>query len=106
MQNLIAYIKTCHTHYTKCLDRFDKISVPEDLKELFSYHRQLTYVLSLKAELGRDLTANYKAGDKNELSENLTKIQKLHREVEKLHKLFSNVWLKYNKAFGLLHLCR
>ena len=49
MQNLIAYIKTCHTHYTKCLDRFDKISVPEDLKELFSYHRQLTYVLSLKA---------------------------------------------------------
>ncbi len=89
------------THYGKCLDRFDKISVPEDLKELFDYHRQLTYVLSIKAELGRKLTANYKAGDKNKLSENLANVKKLYCEVEKLHKLFSDVWLKYNKAFGL-----
>lgn len=89
------------THYGKCLDRFDNISVPEDLKELFSYHRQLTQVLSIKAELGRELTANYKAGDKSALARNLADIKKLYCEVEKLYKLFSAVWLKYNKAFGL-----
>ncbi len=89
------------THYAKCLERFDKITVPGDLKELFSYHRQLTQVLSIKAELGRNLTADYKAGDKAALTGNLANIKKLYCEVEKLYNLFSVVWLKYNKAFGL-----
>lgn len=89
------------THYTKCLERLDKITVPEDLKELFDYHRQLTYVLKLKAELGRNLTSNYKAGNIDGLKENLETIKLLYPEVQKLHDLFSALWLKNNKAFGL-----
>ena len=89
------------THYKNCLDRFEKITVPEDLKELFDYHRQLTYVLSLKAELGRNITSKYKNGEKESLKVELEIIKKLYPEVEKLHNLFSALWLKNNKAFGL-----
>ncbi len=89
------------SHYTKCLARLDAASVPEDLKELFAYHRQLTYVLLLKAELGRNITRNYKNADKTALSENVDTLKLLYCEVEKLHTLFSAVWLKYNKSFGI-----
>lgn len=88
-------------HYSRILSKLDQEEIPEDLKELFEYHKQLVVVLEAKCDLGMRITRNYAEKDESALQKNVEELQKLCKEVELLADKRAALWLKYNKAFGL-----
>ena len=88
-------------HYNKIYSKLTAINVPEDTKELFEYHTQLTRVLYLKSDIGLRIAENYKKNDKAALTENVGELNELYKEICVLHEKLSVLWLRENKAFGL-----
>lgn len=88
-------------HYKKILDKLALIDVPEDLKELFDYHKQLVKVLYLKCDIGNRITNNYKKDDRKALQKNIEELLELKNEIYILHEKMSELWLRDNKALGL-----
>ncbi len=88
-------------HYGKLLENLDKVKIPEDLKELFAYHKKLIKVLYEKCDIGLKITKNYKENNKDALKANIEELKNLKSEISDLINLFGELWLKDNKAFGL-----
>lgn len=88
-------------HYGNLLENLSKVQIPEDLTELFAYHKQLIKVLYDKCDIGLKITENYKANNKDALKGNIEELKNLKSEISELIKLFGILWLKDNKAFGL-----
>lgn len=85
-------------HYTKLVKAFDELEYKNDLT---AYYRELCAVLSVKAELGIELTEAYKAGDMERLEELAgNEIPKCIEDMEKAAALREEIWLNESKPFG------
>ena len=57
--------------------------------------------MSLKSNLGRDITNSYKAKDKEAMRKNIIELDALYKEFCSLHEKFSALWFEHHKAFGI-----
>lgn len=87
--------------YEKVYNDLEKIEHQGEMEYLFIYHRQLVKTLKSKWDIGIRLSKAYAKNDKKELVKLANEIKDIRVEMEKTHELFSDIWLKDNKAFGL-----
>lgn len=73
---------------------------------LFAMSSAYASVLAVKSELGPEIRAAYRAGDRKALSAALGKAGELKTRMNEFIKVFEDYWLRDNSAFGLdvLHL--
>ena len=87
--------------YSDILKGFENIRHQGELEYLFNYQKKLIEVLYKKCRIGINLHEAYKARDIDALSALREKILDIKADLEILHKLFSKMWLRENKPFGL-----
>ena len=88
-------------HYSRILSRLDKAEIPEDLRPLFDYHRQLVVTLIKKCNIGMLISDNYRKNNTDGLEKNVGELKALCADFEALLEKRSRLWLLNNKAFGL-----
>lgn len=87
--------------YAKAYEKMKMLASQGDMEYLFEYYRQLTKTLIQKWDIGIRLEKAYSKNDKKELLKLANEIKVIRVEIEKTYKLFADVWLCDNKAFGL-----
>ena len=87
--------------YGKKLEKLNNLPHQGDVQYLFNYQKKLIEVLSKKYRIGIDIRNAYKAKDVKELALLTDKLYILGEDYAQLQQLFSYMWLKENKPFGL-----
>lgn len=87
--------------YKSVCNKLEKIPHQGEMEYLFTYHRQLVKTLKLKWDIGIRLSSAYIQKDNKELLKLADEIKIIKSELKKTHELFSEIWLRDNKAFGL-----
>ena len=86
--------------YRERLDKLTKIDSQGDLEYLFEYHRQLIKVITMKCNIGIEITRAYKHEDKDRIRHYIEELKGLKNEVYILKEHAMDMWYKNNKAFG------
>ncbi len=95
-----AHIRGTHLteHYTKLAKAFENLKYKNKLTQ---YYEELAKALTVKAELGINLTDAYKAGDKERLEKLAGEdIPICIEHLEKARELREEIWLSESKPFG------
>lgn len=91
----------------KCVRRLSRLIKNEAFGYLFASIRDLASINQDKATLSKEIYANYRSGNKENLRENVGRIDKILPKIDQLIADFKKQWLKENKAYGLeKHLIR
>ncbi|WP_080875264.1 beta-N-acetylhexosaminidase [Oceanobacillus timonensis] len=67
---------------------------------LFHFYQQLSHVLSIKAELGRNVKETYDKQNREKLQEMLPILEEVKERVYTLRKTHRTLWFSFNKPFG------
>lgn len=86
--------------FTKLSRKLGRHKKHEQWGFLFETSQALCRVLEIKANLGNELRAAYKSGDKKQLEALILKCKELKKRIEVFYKTFKKQWMIENKAFG------
>ncbi len=89
-------------HYTELTAKLEKaVERNTNWNLLFDFYKQLSRVLSVKAELGRRLKEMYDDQDRSKLQKNvLPDLEDVKNRVDTLRKAHRKLWFSLNKPFG------
>lgn len=88
-------------HYTELTAKLEKAAERNtNWNLLFDFYKQLSHVLSVKAELGRHLKEVYVNQDRGKLQNMLPAIEDVKNRVDTLRKAHRKLWFSSNKPFG------
>ncbi len=94
----VADLKGIGEHYAKIAEAFKKLKYKNDLTE---YYGELSAAMVVKAELGLNIVAAYKNGDKKALKEIAKdRIPDCIKHLEKARQARENIWLSESKPDG------
>ncbi len=88
-------------HYTELTAKLEKAAERNtDWDLLFDFYKQLSHVLSVKAELGRRLKEMYDKQDRSKLQNTMPALEDVKDRVDTLRKAHRTLWFALNKPFG------
>ncbi|MCT1904282.1 beta-N-acetylhexosaminidase [Oceanobacillus sojae] len=88
-------------HYTELTAKLGKaVERNTNWKLLFDFYKQLSHVLSVKAELGIRMKEIYDKQDRSKLENMMPALEDVKNRVDTLRKVHRNLWFSFNKPFG------